>query len=396
MIRDFIKILIFFIIKIIPKKKNVLVFGDRAGRRFADNSRHLFIYLNENHKEFKCVWITKSKELVSYLNNKKYIAYECNSLKGLYYALIANYHLYTFVEDDVHRIITEFSKSILLWHGVLPKKLKKINFTTSYISHYINRKNNKYFVYPNKELANHITDRFPKDKYELLISNLPRNIIFQKNNIQSNTVRTDDEIKFINDLKKENKKIFGYFPTWRSNGMELFIDVRNLDNLKKTNKILKKNNSLILIKKHMNSEVDDKNVLYNSEIEKISKYLSKLDGFKFISYDFDLNSILESCDVLITDYSGVMFDFLYLDRPIILYVPDYDEFKKNNGFVFDPVKNNFSNVAYNLNQLNENINKYFINNLNFKNMHQTQRKNIKKIIFTQSDDIQTIINVLKN
>ena len=178
--------------------------------------------------------------------------------------------------------------------------------------------------------------------------------------------------------------------------MELFIDVRNLDNLKKTNKILKKNNSLILIKKHMNSEVDDKNVLYNSEIEKISKYLSKLDGFKFISYDFDLNSILESCDVLITDYSGVMFDFLYLDRPIILYVPDYDEFKKNNGFVFDPVKNNFSNVAYNLNQLNENINKYFINNLNFKNMHQTQRKNIKKIIFTQSDDIQTIINVLKN
>ena len=55
MMRDFIKILIFFIIKIIPKNKNLLVFGDRAGLRFADNSKHLFIYLNKYKKRFRCI-----------------------------------------------------------------------------------------------------------------------------------------------------------------------------------------------------------------------------------------------------------------------------------------------------------------------------------------------------
>ena len=51
----FYKNLNFFIIKIIPKKKNLLVFGDRAGLRFADNSKHLFIYLNKYKKRFRCI-----------------------------------------------------------------------------------------------------------------------------------------------------------------------------------------------------------------------------------------------------------------------------------------------------------------------------------------------------
>ena len=47
MISGIVKVLFFFLIKILPKKKNLLVFGDRAGLRFADNSRHLFLYLNK-------------------------------------------------------------------------------------------------------------------------------------------------------------------------------------------------------------------------------------------------------------------------------------------------------------------------------------------------------------
>ena len=139
----------------------------------------------------------------------------------------------------------------------------------------------------------------------------------------------------------------------------------------------------------------NKNILYNKDIEKISNFLSKLQNFKFVSYDFDLNSILHICDVLITDYSGVMFDYLYLDKPIILYVPDYNVFKKNNGFVFDPLENNFSHVAFNLNQLNNNINKYFANPLSYKIKFHAQRRNVKKQIFTSNRGIQPIIDVLK-
>ena len=36
----------------------------------------------------------------------------------------------------------------------------------------------------------------------------------------------------------------------------------------------------------------------------------------FADYDIDLNSILANCDYLITDYSGVAFDFLYLKNQL--------------------------------------------------------------------------------
>ena len=79
----------------------------------------------------------------------------------------------------------------------------------------------------------------------------------------------------------------------------------------------------MIVKKHMNSDKKDENVLYNNKIEKLTNYLLNLESFVFADYDFDLNSILDICDVLITDYSGVIFDFLYLNRPIITYTPDY-------------------------------------------------------------------------
>ena len=63
MLKDLIKIFLFLIIRIIPKNKKLLVFGDRAGRRLADNSRYLFFYLNKHHKEFQCIWITKDKKI---------------------------------------------------------------------------------------------------------------------------------------------------------------------------------------------------------------------------------------------------------------------------------------------------------------------------------------------
>ena len=82
-----------------------------------------FFYLSKYHKEFKCIWITKEKEIFNYLNKKGFNIFFSGSLKGIYYTLIAKYHLYNFVENDINKYITYFSNNIHLWHGVLPKKL---------------------------------------------------------------------------------------------------------------------------------------------------------------------------------------------------------------------------------------------------------------------------------
>ncbi len=396
MILDILKFLFFLFLKIIPKNKKVLVFGDRGGRRYADNSRHLFIYLHLNFKNFTCVWISKDINVINYLRGNKLRAYHPNSPIGLFYCLIAKYHIFNFVEDDIHKYITQFSNSILLWHGVLPKKLKSLEINTSYILKKIYKNLNKYFVYPEKNLAENIFARFPKDKYKLLISNLPRNLILSNKDLQKKDYyRTTNEIKFLEELKKEKKNVLGYFPTWRSDGLELFRDIKNMTELDKLDKVLKKNNSIIIVKQHMNSEKMDNNILYNQKIENIVDYLKKLENFRFVKYEFDLNSILEICDVLISDYSGVILDYLYLNRPIVTYAPDYISFKKYNGFNLDPLENKFTYYAKSINDLSTLIIDFNNDKETFCSRHQEKRNEVKNRVFPANLRIENIINLFK-
>ncbi len=45
---------------------------------------------------------------------------------------------------------------------------------------------------------------------------------------------------------------------------------------------------------------------------------------------------LANCNLLITDYSSVLFDFALTERPIVLYVPDEDIYREQRGFYISP------------------------------------------------------------
>lgn len=40
-------------------------------------------------------------------------------------------------------------------------------------------------------------------------------------------------------------------------------------------------------------------------------------------------------DVLVTDYSSTMFDYALLDRPVVIYAPDWDDYRATRGTYFD-------------------------------------------------------------
>jgi CDP-glycerol glycerophosphotransferase len=50
-------------------------------------------------------------------------------------------------------------------------------------------------------------------------------------------------------------------------------------------------------------------------------------------------ALMLAADVLITDYSSVMFDFALLDRPIVIYAPDWEEYVRSRGVYFDLIAN---------------------------------------------------------
>jgi CDP-glycerol glycerophosphotransferase (TagB/SpsB family) len=49
----------------------------------------------------------------------------------------------------------------------------------------------------------------------------------------------------------------------------------------------------------------------------------------------DLNGVLAATDVLITDYSSSIFEYALLRRPLVLLVPDLDEYGREPGMYLD-------------------------------------------------------------
>ena len=146
----------------------------------------------------------------------------------------------------------------------------------------------------------------------------------------------------------------------------------------------------------MNSDKKDENRMYNKNVENIMNYMQTLKNFRFIDYDFDLNSVLSLCDVLISDYSGVIFDFLYQDKPIITYAPDYEEFKINNGFSLDPVEKNFTHYAKNIEELEKYIIEFSYEKKLFTDKFKKERKQIKDQVFLDEEGFNKIIEIIKN
>ncbi len=55
-----------------------------------------------------------------------------------------------------------------------------------------------------------------------------------------------------------------------------------------------------------------------------------------LSFEYDLNSLLLASDLLITDYSSIIFEYCLLKRPMIFYAYDYEEFSDHGrGFYYD-------------------------------------------------------------
>ncbi len=50
--------------------------------------------------------------------------------------------------------------------------------------------------------------------------------------------------------------------------------------------------------------------------------------------EFELMEALASADVLITDYSSIIFEYSLLSRPMLFYVPDMDSYVEERGFYY--------------------------------------------------------------
>jgi CDP-glycerol glycerophosphotransferase len=59
------------------------------------------------------------------------------------------------------------------------------------------------------------------------------------------------------------------------------------------------------------------------------------DAVRDVAGVHDITSLLLLSDALVTDYSSVMFDYALLDRPMVFFAPDLEEYLRTRGAYFD-------------------------------------------------------------
>lgn len=269
----------------------------------SSNSKALYLFCIKN--KIDVIILTDNKEQIEELKENK-LPYEVLDTKESDYEIaIAKYIIfdqgnYTYLPKLHHS-----QKTIQLWHGVGLKKMSMMNnivydyfVSTSNWTNETNFKN----IFRAKEFLNF---------------GYPRNDIFFKKEDSLDFLFSDRLIvKTILDNKDKRKVL--YAPTHRENNKKLLLDFDSLDDK------LKQLNTIFIIKLHPFI------LEFYLEIEQ-----KKYSNIFFHNAYGDIYPLLKHIDILVSDYSSIVYDFLLLNKPIIFYIYDINEYKKNVSFLFD-------------------------------------------------------------
>lgn len=313
---------------IIPPNENIILFESSNGRNYTGNPKSIYEeILNQGlDKEFKSVWVltnTKTKIPGNPIKVKKPF------FKFLYYTLRSG----TWIFDSRHLYYLKKNKKtkyIQTWHGT---PLKKLALDMDYIDmsgnqdikqyHDDFRKNShlwQYLISQNSYSSNIFKHAFDF-KGEFLEIGYPRNDIL----IHKNNPKDIESIKNKFNIPND-KKIILYAPTWRDNeyykkGEYKFATEMDFDMLYEK----LKDEYYLIVKFHY--LVKD-----NIDWSKYNDFVIECDA------DWDIQELYLISDIMITDYSSVMFDYALLKRPMIFYTYDLDNYKNNlRDFYFDMV-----------------------------------------------------------
>ena len=341
----FLDIVLFHFSKLFSAKVDdkLIIFGSVGGKAFIGNPKYIYQYLKEN-TDYKLIFFAQSKNVKNKLENEGIRAINRHSIKAIKILRKARAVFISHGYEDVLPI--KFSpKSIVIYtgHGGGIKIKGKNPYHQKYIySNWtkilrVKLREHEYLDYvvspsgsekPLKIWSNML--QYPLDR--ILPTGYPRNDIFFADD-PSLKIKFKDRY----DIPKNIQRIILYAPTYR----EIFsmkepfttVDKKKLDDL------CKNTNSILLIKGHVK--------------EKIIKF-KDLENIKQVIGDSDTQELLYITDVLITDYSTIFHDFLLLNRPILLYTYDYDEYVSKRWIYYDHLEEVAPGpLIYNFNHLYE-------------------------------------------
>ena len=308
-----------------PIKKNRIMFESFLGRNVSGNPKYLYHQLVEDEldQQYELIWILNNLDEEIEGKGKKV---KRKSLMYYYYMATSKYWIFNCRQGDE---IKKRKENIYLqtWHGTPLKKLgmdmDNVNMAgqtdiNDYKRKFYNNSRRWDYLLAQNDYSREIFKRaFSFDK--AILSGYPANdILYQRNNAQ--------DIEKIKDKLgiPKNKKVILYAPTWRDDNFYKKGHYRMTIQLEldKMQEALG-DEYVILLRMHY---------LITNNLN-----LDKYSGFVYnYSQGYDIQELYLVSDILITDYSSVMFDYANLKRPIIFFTYDIEQYRDSlRGFYFD-------------------------------------------------------------
>ena len=301
------------------REPRLWIFGAWHGRQYADNACHLYRHVRDNERALRGVWLAHDADVVRQVREEGGEAAMAYSLKGILLSLRAGRVLVTHSAEDVNSHASLGAELVNLTHGTPLKRMgrdarsRRIGHLTAWFDCYLKR------LLPGKRRASRVlvasavgrermASAYGLDPARVIALGYPR----------WNAFRTDARALLSRHgiETRSHAGILLYAPTVRMQGQGA-LDLAQGGELAALQPWLERERLLLLIRGHAS--------LCMRGLEELMRGRCCIREVPVVQFP-DVNALLPAVDMLITDYSSVMYDYACLERPIVLMAPDLETY----------------------------------------------------------------------
>lgn len=291
------------VMRLLPIKKKMIIFESYWGRSYSCNPRAIYEYIQLQNAGYECIWFLDNENTPIDGNGKKV---RKESWRYWYYLARGKYFVENANFPDGY-IKRSNQIEIQTLHGTFLKKMGLDDFsafdTKAKKEALLSRASRwDYLISPSTYMTE-ISKRVFDYKKEMLEVGFPRNDILYTHNNQKSIEMLKEKFGLPKD-----KKILLYAPTFRSRGQ--FKVELDLDYLAETIT----DDYVILMRLHYF-------VAKSLDISKYGDFVHNMSSYP------DIQELYLVADVLMTDYSSVMFDYTNLKRPMLFFAYDLELYR---------------------------------------------------------------------
>ena len=319
--------------RVFPIKKNRIIFNAYKGSQYACNPRFIYEYLRDNHQgEFEIIWAFKNPEKYSFLEAEGVKVIKYGSLQRLYYEATAKISINN-VGSFSWLPLREGQQHVNTWHSGIDLECCGVNepANSELMRHTIAMSGweTSLFLSSNKLFSDYSMKVQFDYRGAVLNAGLPRSDKLLSKEKDAYRARVRDFYGV-----SDETVVVMYAPTWRYGGPDAMPVMVHEDLYKAACERFGDNVSIWSRSHHL------------TRISGVVERDWLIDASEYP----DIEELILGCDVLISDYSSVLWDGAVAGKMMIQYAPDADSFSVERG-LYVPVGSWCVPVSYSMEEL---------------------------------------------